>query len=74
MNITEEWRIFDPTDPRTHPEGVARVEFEFEDGCILPGQYSRDTGFSGVGTSPVNTTMKPTVKRWRYTSNTPDAA
>jgi hypothetical protein len=69
MNITEEWRIFDPTDQRTHPEGIARVVFEFDDGRVLAGRYSRDVGwFTSVGATPVNTT----VKRWRYTSNTPD--
>jgi hypothetical protein len=30
MNITDEWRMYDPKDPRTHPEGISRVEMEFD--------------------------------------------
>lgn len=71
MNITEEWRIYDPKDTRTHPEAISRVEIEFEDGRQMEGQYSRDTGFfATVGTLPP---QNPTVKRWRYISKTPDA-
>ena len=69
MNITEEWRIYDPEDTRTHPEGFARVEIEFQDGRVLDGQYSRDLGlFAAVGSAPANTR----VKRWRYSSKSPD--
>ncbi len=69
MKITEEWRMFDPDDFRTHPEGISRVEFEFENGRLIEGQYSRDADFFvGVGLTPDN----PAVKRWRYTSAKPD--
>jgi hypothetical protein len=70
MKITEEWRMFDPKDIRTHPEGPApRVEVEFADGRKMEGIYSGSTGWFGtVGTLPQNTE----VLRWRYTSETPE--
>jgi|GEM_PF-5256393 len=70
MKITDEWRMYDPKDPRTHPEGISRVEIEFENGRVLKGQYSRDTGWlATVGAWPPQNTN---VKRWRYTSEIPD--
>jgi len=74
MNITEEWRIYDPTDPRTHPEGIALVALEYEDGRVQHGQYSRDTGWftsTRVGI-PVTVPPDSPIKRWRYLSKTPD--
>lgn len=68
MNIAEEWRMYDPSDPRTHPEEIARVEIEFAEGMKVEGQYSRDTGiFTFVGYSDVHSKlMNSTIKRWRY--------
>lgn len=54
MNITEEWRVYDPKDPRTHPDGVARVEIEFDDGRVFYGRYSRERdSFTTADTTPV---------------------
>lgn len=67
MKITDEWRIYDPKDLRTHPEAISRVEVEFIDGVTVLGQYSRDTGmFTFVGNALPSVT---TVKRWRYTES-----
>jgi hypothetical protein len=67
MKITEEWRIFDPNDIRTHPEGDAtRVEMEYEGGRKLKGIYSRAAGmFSSIGSPPNDTAI-----RWRYLNET----
>ena len=70
MDVTDEWRIFDPQDKRTHPEGISRVEIEFQDGRTVSGQYSRDAGmFTMIGNNQPQSTD---VKRWRYTSRSPD--
>ena len=68
MNIAEEWRMYEPNDPRTHPEEIARVEVEFPDGTKVVGQYSRDTGmFTFVGYSDIHSKLtESTITRWRY--------
>lgn len=70
MTITGEWRMYDPLDIRTHPEGDAvRVEMEFEGGRKIEGIYSRAAGmFSSIGSPP-----NDKVARWRYTTEAPEA-
>jgi len=69
MKITQEWRIYDRQDIRTHPEGAApSVEMEFEGGRKIIGRYSRAAGtFSNIGHPPEDTM----VIRWRYLSESP---
>lgn len=70
MKIQDEWRMFDPTDARTHPEGIADVEMEFEDGRKIEGFYSRELGiFTDLSGGPRD--KKP--RRWRYLEAAPDA-
>ena len=72
MKIQDEWRMYDPKDTRTHPEGISEVEIEFEDGVHAQGLYSRDCGmFSrNGGSKPLESY---TAKRWRYLSATLDS-
>jgi len=71
MKITEEWRMFDPEDHRTHPEGMPHIEVEFDDGRRVEGLYSRDLGlFSHVGSTSAQ--EAPQMKRWRYLSEEPE--
>ena len=63
MKITDEWRMFDPEDERTHPEGISNIEIEVEDGGSVRGSYSRDLGiFTAMG----HGLNGREIKRWRY--------
>jgi hypothetical protein len=70
VKITEEWRMYDPKDQRTHPEGIATIEMEFDDNLLIQGHYSRDLGmFSQTGQRPIGSR---TPVRWRYIEENPE--
>jgi hypothetical protein len=67
MNIEDEWRMFDPDDPRTYPVALNDVEIQFDNGWKLTGHFSGDLSiFSYCACEPVHENAKPT--RWRYTN------
>jgi hypothetical protein len=64
MNITREWRMYDPRDQRTHPEGTARIEMQFNDDMTIEGLYSRDFGMYSQGGQWLIGSR--TLVKWRY--------
>lgn len=69
MNTANEWRIFNPSDPQTHPSLMALIDIKFHDGNLLnivylagAGLFSKASGAKIIGT----------IERWRY-SSAPDA-
>ncbi|WP_263379712.1 hypothetical protein [Granulicella paludicola] len=68
MKIQDEWRMYDPDDLRTHPEGILTpVAFEFESGDVIEGLYSRPTGTFSLLNQASEGLGAPV--RWRYTKS-----
>jgi len=58
-----EWRMFVPSDPTTHPEHDSNVEWEFNDGTRMSGVYGAGWVWP-VDRLPDNPSKG--AQRWRY--------
>ncbi len=68
MKINTEWHIYNPADPQKHPESIALVEIELEDGGTLNVIYS-DGG--AIFSRASGARILGEIKRWRYTGEMP---
>ena len=61
--MKNEWRKFNPRDPKTHPKDNSRVHMKYADGSQFSGGFLKGHFLQGsvISASSLNMTM-----RWRY--------